>query len=288
MKTIIIIMFVLANTVIASPHQSVPAITADAQKTPPMKAHPIIDVPNGYLGASTSGRWLTAQQSANLLQQGLEFRIFSLTAEVGTAISGKPYPSGICPEIHSLPLTPEYEDGVIGIVAPWNPLPRAARAADKTEPAYADAVRTYLIGAGIENPKIEITQALHVDLDGTGEEQVLISATNYFAKTGERPDSAVPGSYSGVLLRRIISDKVETQLVVGEVYPAKAFIRSSAPIYRYGGVPNWYDVSAVLDLDGDGKLEVVVHSEYSEGGETGIFRCTPTKVEKLLSLRCGG
>ena len=44
---------------------------------------------------------------------------------------------------------------------------------------------------------------------------------------------------------------------------------------------------AVLDLNGDGKLEVIVHSFYYEGGQTTIYRCDPDKVEPVLSVECG-
>ena len=44
---------------------------------------------------------------------------------------------------------------------------------------------------------------------------------------------------------------------------------------------------AVLDLNGDGKLEVVVHSFYYEGSETTIYRCEPDEIEEMLSVECG-
>ena len=46
-------------------------------------------------------------------------------------------------------------------------------------------------------------------------------------------------------------------------------------------------MTATLDLDGDGKMEVVVGSNYYEGEETTIYRCNPKKVEAVLSVACG-
>jgi len=51
--------------------------------------------------------------------------------------------------------------------------------------------------------------------------------------------------------------------------------------------PNVYPVTAVLDLNGDGKLEVIVHSFYYEGGQTTIYRCELDKIEAVLSVECG-
>jgi FG-GAP repeat len=92
-------------------------------------------------------------------------------------------------------------------------------------------------------------------------------------------------SYSMVLLRRVIAGKVETQLIEGEFYP-KDYPKAAQEEGRFDA-PNAYKVIAVLDLDGDGKMEIVVGSDYYEGGETTIYQCDPKKVEALLSVGCG-
>ena len=90
-------------------------------------------------------------------------------------------------------------------------------------------------------------------------------------------DAPKRGSYSIVILRRVTAGKVRTQVVAGEVYP-KPDESVAANVYK---------ISAVLDLNGDGKLEVIVHSFYYEGGQTTIYRCEPDKIEAALSVECG-
>jgi hypothetical protein len=110
-----------------------------------------------------------------------------------------------------------------------------------------------------------------------GEYEVLISATNYFQRDKSVPMRSPAGSYSMVLLRRVVAGKAEMQLIDGEFYP-------KATDYN---APNAYKVIGVLGLDGDGKLEVVVASRYYEGEATTIYRCDLKKVEALLSVSCG-
>jgi len=248
--------------------------------------HPIVEVESGYLfGAISDGKWIKAGETAKLIGDETTYQVYGLTQALGEAKAGKPTrPEGLpCEETLAVSLSPKPENGVIAIAAPWNALPREPKVIDTTQKVYVDAVRDFLKTKGIEQPKVKIDNILRVDLNGDGEEEVLISAANYFGKADRAPMRSPAGSYSMVLLRRVVAGKVETQLVDGEFHP-KAYVSKEEGSFD---APSIYKVIATLDLDGDGKLEVVVASNYYEGEEIKIYRCDPKKSEALLSVACG-
>lgn len=251
--------------------------------------HPIIEIETGYFfGASENGKWIKADQAAKSTGKKTTYQVYSLTKQAGQITADKPKSvDEPCPDTLMVSLSSKPKDGVIGLAATWNALPRRPVIADATQSVYVEAVRDFLKARGIADPKVRITRILRVDLDGDGDEEVLISATNYstedksdhsVAPFPEAPiDSPRPGSYSIVILRRVVAGKVQTQLVAGELYP-----KPDKPV-----APNVYQVSAVLDLNGDGKLEVIVYSFYYEGGQTTIHGCELDKIEAVLSVECG-
>lgn len=239
----------------------------------------IVAVRTGYvLGAAIDGHWLESAKGAALIKPGATFRVYDLTRELGTATASRPESvEEPCPDTQMVKLSPEQKRGALALSAPWNALPRKPRSADVTQPVYVEAVREFLAQHGLKQATVKIAQILRIDLDGDGEEEVLVSATNYLTKDGRVPSSAPGGSYSFVLLRRVVAGKVKTQLVAGEFYPQN----------KEFNAPNRYSVLAVLDLDGDGKMEVIVDSAYYEGEATTVYRCTPEKIEELVSTGCG-
>jgi hypothetical protein len=242
--------------------------------------HPIVEMDTGYLfGGSADGKWIKAEKAAKSMKGHTAFRVFGLTREIGKATGGKPksVPEEACSDMLQVSLTSTPNDGVIALSAPWNALPRKPQTADPTQQVYVDAVREFLESRRMSDPKVKITRILRVDLDGDGEEEVLINATNYFTEDGDVPlDTAAPGSYSIVLLRRVVAGKVETELVAGEFY-----------VKDESSASNLYEIPGVLDLNGDGKLEVIVHSHYYEGAETTIYDCSGGKCNAALSVGCG-
>jgi len=255
---------------------------------PAAELHPIVEVQSGYLfGATADGKWIKSDEAAKDISDQRTYKIYGLTQSLGEAKGGNPKPSEeeVCSDVLTVSLSPNPDKGAIALAAPWNALPRKVQILDATQQVYVDAVRDFLKTKGIDKPKVEIESILRVDLDGDGEEEVLISATNYFEKHEGPPTRSPAGSYSMVLLRRVVSEKVETQLVEGEFYP-KPYQNGTDDDASFNA-PNAYKVIAVLDLDGDGKMEVVVASQYYEGGATTIYRCGPKKIEELLSVACG-
>jgi hypothetical protein len=251
---------------------------------PAADVHPIVEVQSGYLfGAISDGKWIKADETANLLGDETTYRMYGLTQELGEAKANKPKSEGApCEETLAVDLSPKRENGVVAIAAPWNALPRKPKVTNTTQKAYVDAAGAFLETKGITQPKVKVGNILRVDLDGNGEEEVLISATNYFSKDDRVPMRSPAGSYSMVLLRRVVAGKVETQLVEGEFYP-KAYLGKGDSF----DAPNAYKVTGTFDLDGDGKLEILIESRYYEGSATTIYRYNLKKCEPLLSVACG-
>ena len=238
--------------------------------------HPIVDVHSGLLvGAVGEGKWLDHDRAAKLLRSGETYHVYGFDKSLGLARGGKPAP-GELPHAHLqvVSLVNAPKTGVIALDAKWNALPRPVRLMNTDQPVYIKAVAEFLEARGLKEPKVNITQIARVDLDGDGEEEVLISGTNYFGKEGHLSRTIPAGSYSFVLLRRVAHKTVQTQLIEGEFH-AKT---------TTGADPGAYKVSAVLDLDGDGTMEVIVSGVYFEGDSISVWGCPGTKPEKLLEV----
>lgn len=52
-------------------------------------------------------------------------------------------------------------------------------------------------------------------------------------------------------------------------------------------IPNTYDLTSILDLNGDGSMEIVVYSYYYEGSFTTVYELKDGKAKTVLDAGCG-
>ena len=243
---------------------------------------PVLEMPWRYIvGAHSDGKWLNSEEAGKKIKKGTSFQLYTLKGAQGKVVASKASPDeDVCPDVWLAELgDKDFETEAIGIAASWNAMPREVKSADTKQEVYVKAVSDILLEQGIKKPVVKITQHLRVDLDGDGEEEVLLAATHYPSAEGEgnAPMAAGSGNYSFVALRRVLDGKVVTQILDGEFYPKSMEFNA----------PNVHRVGAVLDLDGDGKMEIVLHSQYYEGGATTAWKVGAKKAVKVMEVGCG-
>ena len=239
--------------------------------------------PTGYLlGGSAGGQWLKPEAAAGLIPGREHYRLYTLTGEVGSSVGGKPAKGeDACADTLYVTVAP-YSPGrgsLVAVGGPWNAMPRRLKLASPETQAYKDAAAELLRRKGIDNPNVNLTQVIQVDLDGDGVEEVLVSAANYerFKPEGGLTPDARAGDYSLVFLRKVVKGLVVTKIITGEYYPkAKEF-----------SGPSEHRIIGVLDLNGDGILEIVLSGRYYEGEWVEAYRVQGAKIIQLFSMGCG-
>ena len=167
---------------------------------------PIVEGESGYLfGMKADGKWLNGEKTAPRLKEGTVYRLFNFKGEIGRATGGKAASvEEPCPDTLTVKLVPKPTAGTIALAAPWNPMPRKPQLAATTQDVYVGAVREFLATRKLAKAEVKITRIVRVDLDGDGEEEVLISATNYGRQRDGIPSAAGAGHYSFVAVRRVV------------------------------------------------------------------------------------
>lgn len=242
--------------------------------------HPVISVEiQCVLGGTVNGKWLTHREMAAHMKGGERFRLYSMRKYLGECTVSKPRPEapGAFPYVEIKP-EPSKTENVFGICGKWNALPRIPRKQSVTQPFYLDLVQSVLNEKGLPNSKANITQILRVDLEGNGQDEVLISATTPRKNYGREGMFAKKGDYSFVLLRKIVKGKVKTVLIDGDFYYKNHDPNDDPP------TPYVFTIPAVLDMDGDGTLEVIERIEYYEG----IFFSVLEWEGEALEVVCSG
>ncbi len=243
------------------------------------KVVPILDMKvGGLLGGVENGKYLDAKTTFAKLKGEINYSVYSLigkeTYELAATVEAPDVP---CDEFYGLSDERDERTGVaIGDGIKWNPLPRPLKPISLTDKTYLKVVSDILRLKGLPKAKAIIEQAVKVDLDGDGVDEVLLTASSYGGKIQPRADA---NDYSFVLLRKVVAGKARN-IMISEEYVKK---------YSEFSVPNRFEISAIADLNGDKKMEIIVYGEYYEGSGADVYEIKGNQAVaiKMLGAGCG-
>jgi len=236
---------------------------------------PIVDAESGQLyGAANSNGWIEAAQLDATVVASMVFVRYTDAGRHAEQIQlAQAERAETC-------TNPTYRpaDGTaarIGtyVVAGRDASPRFAERLAPDQPTYRAALSQWLAAHGIDDEAPIIAQLLLVDLDGDGTNEVLLAAERHRGSI----TSTRAGDYAVLLLRRLRDQKVVTTPLRADLYPEDCIAECAPARYR---------LVSVLDVNGDGRLEMIVASEdYASRGRAIHDLLDPGQPR--LSWSCG-
>jgi hypothetical protein len=243
------------------------AIEGDALRAPvlPMPeveaaVFPIVDAETGFLLGGWANGWLDPAETVARLG-ALPYRLYVDSRPAG-ALEGRPFAAagGPCP-IPIVQFDEVIPGGAVALLAAatWAPDARPVREMAATEPLRAQVARL-LAEQGIASPEVRIDQVLRVDLEGDELDELLITATRLGDGSAGRAVNA--GDYALVALQPAVG---------GSLVPLalEVYLEAAEQAFPYAPV-----VTGVLDVNGDGRMEIVVRQQRHEGLQVTLFEAS--------------
>jgi hypothetical protein len=243
----------------------------------PSELHQIALADGTFLGASRGSEWFQAGQAYSQLGGSITFQLYDFNGYCGEAqgVIRLAADEGVCPGSPTIAfLSPSQSKNSIALTAGWPGIPRPITSLSPTLDVYQNALRDHLKASGIKDPVIEITSIYRVDLQGDGSNEVVLSATWY--EDGLTTGGVSAGDYSIVLMRAIVGGAVQSIPLVEDVYT-----RDEPRTLPYS-----YDIRGILDLNGDGRMEIVLHGTSRVGERYSVMDIGVSTSEPVLIMNC--
>jgi hypothetical protein len=177
------------------------------------------------------------------------------------------------------------------LFAKWNPVPRTIQNLPLENTAYQNVMATELKAHKINAPVV-MSQILKTDLDGDKIDEIILVAQRPKATFSDQRwlepkyETGV-GDYSLVLVRKVVAGKVKTftlaERVIRKAFDQKALENGTGPQMTV----LTQSVTAIADINGDGRMEVFVDDIVHEGEGVTILGWNGKTFKTMLEWGCG-
>ena len=240
-----------------------------------------------FLGAWQQDRWQEATDpGGNPIRPGVEagtpFTISNLDGE-SSAVLGENteacFDDRVGPAIDvevAPPDPPGFGYNAVAVLQqPWPLKPRPVAVTASAPDAYRALGEAAFADEPVDATQGDIEQLVVADLDGDGTDEALVSFE--FAQPSAGPGA--PGDLAALLLVEVgtrTSDTVLLSTIDQELGEDGLF-----------EVIERYRVLDVADLNGDGRMEVLVHAWYYEGASVLVYTYDDGELTEVLATGCG-
>jgi hypothetical protein len=253
-----------------------PTPEALTEQVHPILIFPPYESPTGYLlGGSWQGQWLDSTATAGLLRGDESYALYENNVLLGFSDGSLPRQNPpFCPEIQEVSL---HSDGplhsIIALDTGWTAVPRRPEEISTSNEIYRQAMLEFLESNGLHQPDVRIDRIVRADLEGDGSDEIILSASHFDDMSGH---DVAAGDYSAVLLRKVNGDSVVTYPLIFDHY-----LQASPSSF-----PQQYLLAGILDLDGDGKMEIVVNIAGWEKMGAIAYEVQDTTIKEILRAQC--
>jgi hypothetical protein len=242
-----------------------------------------------FLGAWQQDRWQEATDpSGNPIRPGIEagtaFVVSNLSGETPVTLGENTeacFDGRVGPAI-DIELAPPDPPGfgysaVAVFQQPWPLKPRPIAVTSTAPEAYRALGEAAFEGEAVDATQGAVEQLVVTDLDGDGDDEALVSFE--FVQPSAGPGA--PGDLAALLVIDATTREAETVLL--SAIPADAGDGDDGSFE----IIEQYRIMDVADLNGDGRMEVLVHAWYYEGAAVIVYTYDDGELTEVLATGCG-
>jgi len=164
----------------------------------------------------------------------------------------------------------EFSGQYMAVEGDWDALPRIPKRKDNID-EYKTAMIDIVRAQGIREQDLKIAEVIGVDLEGDGTEEIIVTAENY--KLVSKSSYNYYRQYYVIAMFKIVDGKLESVVLEDD--------------YGYSWNYDSNAVTHILDLDGDGKMEIVLKSMFQDDIGVDVLEINGLNIKKVLEYGFG-